>query len=520
MGSKVTLVCLFVLLAIATVLATTAHKANAEREDVLASIKSLFIKEGRINTMNVGASAVLGLVLIYLLLRKGEPKGLPPMVPYSVPVVGHTVKFGTAPVELLVDGYKKCGEVFRCRIAGGDFTFMAGIDAQKAFYEAPEEVLCARKAYAFTIPVFGEDVVYGTDHTTFGHQRRFVSAGLTVKRFSLYVDLIREETEAYLDEHWGKEGQVDLLDELNTLTVLTSTRTLQGHEVRSRFTREFAQLYNDLDRALGAISFYYPHLPIPLHFKRDKARILIGNLYQDIINKRRKTGEITEDMIQTLMEAEYPETGPVPDDHITGMCIALLLAGQHTSNVTSTWVGCHLLQYPHIMKKVMEEQNRLMPFDKPYDISYDKYKQMSYMNQVIKETLRVRPPIIMVVRKTEVDWKYKDYVIPKDSLVGVSPALSMRLPEIYSNPDEFDPERFNDERAEDKKHPFSYLAFSAGRHACIGEKFAYLQIATIWSILLRRYNIELINKDIKPDYSTLIIAPIGPVTVKYSPRTK
>jgi sterol 14-demethylase len=307
---------------------------------------------------------------------------------------------------------------------------MAGSDAHKAFFEAPEEVLCARKAYSFTIPVFGKEVVYDTDHHTFGHQRKFVSAGLTMKRFSVYVDQIREEVEAYCDEHWGKSGDIDILDELNTLTVLTSTRTLQGQEVRSRFTREFAQLYNDLDRALGAISFYYPNLPIPLHSRRDKARILIGNLYQDIINKRRQTGEYTEDMIHTLMNSEYPDTGQVPDDHIAGMCVALLLAGQHTSNVTSTWVGCHMLMYPHIMEKVMEEQNRIIPLDQPYHIDYDKYKQMTYMNNVIKETLRLRPPIIMVVRKAEVDIPYKSYVIPKGALVGVSPVLSMRLPEI------------------------------------------------------------------------------------------
>jgi sterol 14-demethylase len=414
----------------------------------------------------------------------------------------------------------QCGEVFRCRIAGGDFFFMAGEDAQKAFYEAPEDVLCARKAYSFTVPVFGDHVVYGTDHATFGQQRKFISSGLTVKSFSRYVDQIREEVESYLDQHWGTSGSHDLLDELNVLTVLTSTRTLQGQEVRSRFTREFAQLYNDLDRALGAISFYFPNLPIPLHMRRDKARILIGNLYQDIINKRRCTGEISADMIHTLMHAEYPNSTPIPDDQIAGMCIALLMAGQHTSNVTSTWVGCHILQHTSIMERLMEEQNHLFPFDQPYQIDYDKYKQMVYMNNVIKETLRVRPPIIMVVRKTEVDMPYKHYVIPKNSLVGVSPALSMRLPEFYTNPDEFDPDRFNSDRSEDRKKPYSYLAFSAGRHACIGEKFAYLQIAIIWSVILRRYKLELVNKNVKPDYSTLIIAPIGPVTVNYTTRTE
>jgi sterol 14-demethylase len=519
MSPKTSLVVLVALLAVATALAATAHSANQNGEDFFAKVKSVFVQDGKINTMNAGVVAVIVLALTALVLRK-ERADLPPLVPYKIPLVGHTVQFGTAPVDLLLEGYKKCGELFRCRIAGGDFYFMAGAEAQKMFYEAPEETLCARKAYSFTVPVFGKDVVYDTDHTTFGHQRKFVSSGLTMKRFSVYVEQIRKETEAYLDEHWGESGEHDLLDELNTLTVLTSTRTLQGEEVRSRFTREFAQLYNDLDRALGAISFYYPNLPIPLHSRRDKARILIGNLYQDIINKRRQTGEYTEDMIHTLMNSEYPDSGQVPDDHIAGMCVALLLAGQHTSNVTSTWTGCHMLMYPHIMEKVMEEQNRIFPFDKPFEIDYEKYKQLTYMNNVIKETLRVRPPIIMVVRKAEHDIPYKQYTIPKGSLVGVSPALSMRLPEFYTNPDEFDPDRFSTERAEDRKKPYSYIAFSAGRHACIGEKFAYLQIATIWSVLLRRYNFDLVNKDVKPDYTTLIVAPIGPITVKYSPRKK
>lgn len=396
---------------------------------------------------------------------------------------------------------------------------MAGSEAQKAFYESSEDVLCARKAYKFTIPVFGHNVVYDSDPELFSQQRRFVSSGLTIKRFSLYVDAIRQETEEYLNAHWKDSGSIDLLDELNTLTVLTSTRTLQGPEVRSRFTREFAQLYNDLDKALGPISFYYPNLPIPLHNRRDKARILIGNLYQDIINKRRQSGEITEDIIQTLMTSRYSgQDQDVSDDQITGMCIALLLAGQHTSNVTSTWVGCHMFAYPQVLEKVMAEQNRLFPFEKPFEITYEKYKDMTYMQQVIKETLRFRPPIIMVVRQAEVDFTYKNYVIPKGSLVGVSPALSMRLPELYSEPNKFDPDRFSVERAEDKKNPYSFVAFSAGRHACIGEKFAYLQIAVIWSVLLRRYNFDLVNKDLKPDYSTLIVSPIGPITVNYTTR--
>jgi sterol 14-demethylase len=92
--------------------------------------------------------------------------------------------------------------------------------------------------------------------------------------------------------------------------------------------------------------------------------------------------------------------------------------------------------------------------------------------------------------------------------------LANRLPEIYTNPEEFDPDRF--ERKEDKSKPYSYLSFSAGRHACIGEQFAHVQIKTVWSHLLRHWDMSLVDgKMPKPDYTSLIVAPTTPVTVRY-----
>lgn len=269
----------------------------------------------------------------------------------------------------------------------------------------------------------------------------------------------------------------------------------------------------ELDKALGPISFFFPHLPIPVHSRRDQARKAIGKLYEDIIKRRRMNGEKEEDIIQTFMESSYPDGRPITDDVITGMCVALLLAGQHTSNVTSTWLGINLLSNPEYMKKVIEEQESINPPDEEFKLTYEKYKQMKYLDRAIKETLRLWPPIMAVFRKAEVDFKYKDYVIPKGSLVGVSPSVSMRLPEIFENPDKFNPDRFDGSIDYPK---YSFLAFSHGRHACIGEKFAYLQVSIIWSVLLRKYNFELLSKDVKPDFTTMIVSPVGPVKVKYS----
>ena len=82
-------------------------------------------------------------------------------------------------------------------------------------------------------------------------------------------------------------------------------------------------------------------------------------------------------------------------------------------------------------------------------------------------------------------------MVPKGDILFVSPTLNHRMPHVFANPDTYDPDRFDNERAEDKKTQFSYVGFGAGRHECMGQQFAYMQVKTIWTILLRDFGASL-----------------------------
>eukprot|EP01120_Amphizonella_sp_Union-15-10_P006516 TRINITY_DN2106_c0_g4_i2.p1 TRINITY_DN2106_c0_g4~~TRINITY_DN2106_c0_g4_i2.p1 ORF type:complete len:345 (-),score=47.74 TRINITY_DN2106_c0_g4_i2:48-1082(-) len=340
-----------------------------------------------------------------------------------------------------------------------------------------------------------------------------VSNGLTLKRFKTYVDKIVKEVSDYFDEHWKTSGTVDILESLNEITVLTSTRCLHGDEVRNNLNTQFAQLYLDLDKALSPFSFFYPYAPTPVHRRRDQARLKIKHLFSEIIRKRKETGAAPEDMLQTLVESTTDDGKTLTVDEICGMMTALMLAGQHTSNVTSTWLAVHLLTHPDALKRVMMELDEHWPIGTELD--FNKLRSMTFLHNCVKETLRLRPPIILVMRTVVKEFRFKEYVIRPGSMVCVSPAVAHRLESFYTNPDTFDPDRFSKERHEDKNNKYSYLAFSSGRHSCIGEQFAYVQIKTIFATMLRRYKLELKRKDIKPDYTTMIVAPVPPVTVAF-----
>ena len=105
-------------------------------------------------------------------------------------------------------------------------------------------------------------------------------------------------------------------------------------------------------------------------------------------------------------------------------------------------------------------------------------------------------------------------------MVAVSPSVGMRLPHVFSNPDEFDPDRYGPER-EEHKIPYAYLGFGGGMHSCMGQNFAFVQVKTILSILFREFEIERIAKDMPElDYENMVVGPKGDCRVRYKRRRR
>lgn len=452
-------------------------------------------------------------------LTRVPPGNIPPMVA-GTPLIGSAVRFGMDPINLMLEARKKHGDVFTLKIFHEHMLFFIGTKAQEFFFKTSEDVFNAAAAYKFMVPLFGKGVVYDGPPELLIEERKIVGRGLSLNRFRQYVPMIEEETRAYFDHHWGMEGTADLHKVFNEVTVLTSTSCLQGKEIRSNVD-QFTKLYWILDQSLDSISFFFPNLPMPNQFRRDRARKQIDIIFKRIIRQRRERGEEAlkddPDLIATLMGAVLEDGSRLTDDQIVGMMIALLIAGQHTSNVTGTWTGLHLLQDAPRMAKVRAElASQLGEDGEP--ASFAQLKECVYLEHCVRESLRLRPPIITLMRRVMQNTTYEGHDIPEGTMVAVSVAASNRLPEVFSNPDAFEPERFAEPRAEHKKSPYAFLSFGGGRHACIGESFGVLQTKTIYSWLLRHYDIEYIGHPIKPDFTTMIVGPVPPCMVRYKRR--
>lgn len=287
-------------------------------------------------------------------------------------------------------------------------------------------------------------------------------------------------------------------------------------------------MYNDLDKGFTPLNFLFPSLPLPSYRRRDAAHIKMRELFLSIMKQRRSSQNLdSSDMLSALMDSEYRDGQKMTDREVACLMIALLMAGQHTSSTTGTWCLSYLAANKSCKQKLLQEMKSVLGDDLSGDLDFNALKSMTYLDNCVRETLRLRPPIVTLMRKAIDTVRYNDYVIPEGDYICVSPALA-QLDEKIWGPDvlEFNPDRFNEdnpylENAMGHGACSSYLPFGAGRHRCIGEAFAYVQLKTIVATFVRMFDFEF-EKDYFPelDYTTLIAMPVSPVKVSYTRRGK
>lgn len=457
--------------------------------------------------------------LVPAIFRKTKaaiPEGLrlPPKLSGGLPVVGHTADFVRDAMGMLSRAAAEHGEICSIDVLGKKMVAVFGPDAHEAVFRAPDEHLNPAEAYKIMTPVFGKGMVYDAPPDKMNEQLKMLLPALKDKRMRTYGEIIVREVEGMI-KNWGDQGEIDLVDFCRVLTNFTSSHCLLGNEFRTGMTDEFARVYQSLERGVTPVAYLNAHLPLPSFRERDRARVRLEEMVTKLIEDRRKSGREGEDFLQTLMDARYKSGAPLNEFEISGMLIAAMFAGHHTSSVTTAWAIIELVQHPEYLSKVLEELDA--NFSDGTEVGFLTLRNVPLTEYVVLETLRLHPPLFMLVRVAMKDFVYKDFFIEKGTWILLSPTASHLLPEFFKNPHVFDPDRFAPPRAEDKRD-FAYIPFGGGRHKCMGNAFAILQVKAILSILLRRYEFELSEPHKGSDFHGLVVGPKEPVRMRYRRR--
>ncbi|XP_069674758.1 cytochrome P450 4C1-like [Periplaneta americana] len=220
--------------------------------------------------------------------------------------------------------------------------------------------------------------------------------------------------------------------------------------------------------------------------------------------------------LDLLIEVSEKE-GLLSDTDIREEVDTFMFEGHDTTSAAISWALFTLGSHPEIQENVIRELGEIFG-DSEREATYEDLQKMKYMEQVIKEALRLYPSVPGICRKLDVDVKLKNYMIPAGTSTPIIPYIIHRNPEIFPNPEEFNPDHFLPEVAQ-TRHPFAYIPFSAGPRNCIGQRFALLEEKAVLASVLRKFKIQSLDRRESIDLMLqLILRPKHGIRVKLTPR--
>jgi cytochrome P450 len=324
-------------------------------------------------------------------------------------------------------------------------------------------------------------------------QRRLIQKGFDRKQLDALSSIMQDSlTESLRDfDRQISAGPVDIYPQLMKMTFAMVARSLFGAKLKDEdidlvshtictvqefIVRQTLQPYlNPWFAASGELR------------KHEEMRVRADAILMAYI-KRRRNQEPGHDLLQTLMDARYSDGEGMSDELVLSESMQLLVAGHETSSNGLSWLLYLLSSRPDCLERVRQEFDSVLG-DEP--LNHGHVTRLEYTIQVMMEGLRLYPPFWMIDRVAVADDRAGDIEIPRGSTVIVYVYGAHHAPRYWESPESFDPERFTN--ANNKlRTPFTHLPFGGGPRGCIGGNYAMLQILMILSVLLRRYDFQLI----------------------------
>jgi cytochrome P450 len=357
----------------------------------------------------------------------------------------------------------------------------------------------------FGVGLFG---VNGDQHR---QHRRLMMPAFHRQRIDAYRDDMVTMTRSVLDD-WRVGATVDVSAELRRLTLRIAAKTLFGEQPAAHPGRADGQETTGAGRTLQDVLAV---LATPL--TRLLPRDLPGLPYRRLLNltarydtemraliaRRRQAPGDDGTVLSMLLGARDEESGaPLDEDELLGHVGVLFAAGHETSSSALTWTLFLLAQHPKFAADLLDELDAVLGDDAP---TVKQLARLPLLERVVKESMRVIPPVPLTWRVTAAPTLLGGFPIPTGTEVSVSIYQTHHMPELYPEPERFDPRRW--ETIEPTV--FEYTPFGSGARMCIGVTFAMMELRIILAMVLQRFRLDCLPRPRVDRSGLIVIAPKG-----------
>ncbi|KAM5569137.1 cytochrome P450 71A1 [Rosa sericea] len=431
---------------------------------------------------------LLTIFILFSIFRSSEKLKSPPS-PTRLPIIGNLHQLGTLPHRSLHTLSKKYGPLMLLHLGQFPTLVVSSADMAKEIKKTHDSVFCSRPQFtASNILLYGCKNLAFSPYGEYWRQVRklCVVELLSLKRVQQF-QYAREEEVAELVMRIRKKCLSESPIDLSDMLVKTSNNILARCVIGKRFGEENDNWFVEASRRLlvqlmsFSVGDLFPGLRWIDNLRGFIARLKAtsaefdGFFDQLIEEHKAKKGECKlekRDFVDILLKygKDYALDLDLTQDNLKAILQDMFIAGGDTTSTTLEWLMAELVRNPNVMEKVQQEVRRVVGQKAKVDV--DDINQMDYLKCVIKETLRLHPPAPLIPQETIRGVTLGGYYIPAKTRVLVNVFAIQRDPKFWDKPEEFLPDRFEDNSIDFNGQDFQYMPFGGGRRGCPGQAFA------------------------------------------------
>lgn len=433
-----------------------------------------------------------------------------PPGPKSRGIVGNFPMGAKDPLGVFTQWAREYGDIFHYRFLHHHIYFVNHPDLIKEVLVTQAPNFVKGLAVRGNRRIFGKGLV-SNEGASWALQRKLIQPAFHRTRIESYAKTMAAYTQRLL-EGWRDGQQCNVHDEMMRLTLEIVAMSLFSVEITSDQDR-FARAFNNLMAYGTGPRLLLPEVlrRVPTQANRNYQRAIheMDAIVYALVRQRQRNQALRgsptppQDLLQTLLEARYEDGAHMPLEQLRDEVMTLLLAGHETTAVSLSWTWLLLSQHPEVEQKLWHELDTVLRGRTP---TIDDLPRLPYTECIVKESMRLYPPVWGLTRTTVCACEIGGYTVPAGCTVIMSQWVIHRDPRFYDEPERFLPDRWADERLKSAPR-FTYFPFGGGPRICIGSSFAVVEAALVLAAIAQKFQVRVdTSRPIEPS-PTITLRP-------------
>lgn len=398
------------------------------------------------------------------------------------PLLGETGDWARDPLRFAQERAARYGLVWRTHLLGRPCIVLLGPEANRFMLSSHRHAFSSHLGWGRTITSLIGDGLSFLDGERHRRHRTLIRPALHGESITRFMLLMEHTINNHL-RSWVQRGELRLFDGLKQLSFAIAAEFFLGISDEAQI-RTMERIFRAFSQGLFAPpAWRIPGLPYNRAWNAgQQLRQIVGAA----IERHRAASQPT--VLGMLLEARDADGNGLSDPELLDEMLVLLWAGHDTVTSLLTWSVYELLCHPQILAATHAEQAAVVGAG---PLQREHLSRLPLLDRVLRETERLHPPAPGGFRGVVEDVQFGGYHIPRGWTVMYSSVFTHRMPELWHEPDRFDPDRFLPPREEGRK-PFHLIGFGGGPRICIGYAFAQLQMRMVLVHMLREIRLELV----------------------------